>query len=90
MNQNLLHIVARHNVDRIYGDERFDWIDATWVEAVVAEGARLPGREQDHEHAVQHDHAVGAAAPARRTRSRSGSKTKMTEMAARTRGRTAR
>jgi hypothetical protein len=90
VNQNLLYIVARHNFDRIYGDRRFDWIDEDWVDAVVAEGARLPGRDLDHDHVVQHDHAVGAAAPARRTRSRSGSKTKMAEMAARTRGRTPR
>ena len=82
MNQNLLYIVARANVDRIYGDLRFDFIDDDFTEAVVAEGARLPGRD--------HDQAVRAAAPASRTRNRSGSKTKMTAMAARTRGRTTR
>lgn len=81
MNQALLSIVARHNVERIHGDGRFDWIDDDWVEAVVAEGARLPDREQDH------DHAVNAVPPAKCERSRSGSKTKMAAMAARTRGR---
>lgn len=81
MNQNLLYIVARANVDRIYGGLRFDFIDDDFTEAVIAEGARLPGREEDH------DHAVPDAGPAKRTWSRSGSKTKMTAMAARTRGR---
>jgi hypothetical protein len=81
VNQNLLYIVARANVDRIYGDLRFDFIDDDFTEAVVAEGARLPSQEQDH------DHAIHAAAPTNRTRSRSGSKTKMAAMAARTRGR---
>lgn len=91
MNGNLLYLVARHNVERIHGDRRFNWIDNSWINAVVTEGARLPNRAPDHDHhdpAVQHDdHAEGATAPAKRKRSRSGSKTKMVAMAARTRGR---
>jgi hypothetical protein len=87
MNQNLLYIVARHNFDRIYGDGRFDWIDDDWITAVVTEGARLHGKERVHDHAVQHDHGVGATAQAKRKRRRSASKAKMTAMAARTRGR---
>jgi len=71
MNANLLYIVGRANVDRIYGDLRFDFIDDDFTEAVVAEGARLPGRERVHDHVVQHDHAVGAAEPASRTRHKS-------------------
>lgn len=59
-----------------------DWIDSDFIEAVVT-----IGKELHHDHAVQHDHAVGGAAPASRTRSRSGSKAKMAAMAARTRGR---
>lgn len=78
---NLLYIVARANVDRIYGDMRFDWIDDDWTEAVVSIAAGMSGREPDH------DHAEHAAIPVKRTRSRSGSKTKMVAMAARTRGR---
>jgi hypothetical protein len=53
MNQNLLYIVARHNVDRIYGDLRFDHIDDDFTEAVVSVGATLPGREPDHDPAVR-------------------------------------
>jgi hypothetical protein len=71
VNENLLYIVARHNFDRIYGDGRFDWIDDDWTLAVVTEGARLHGRERVHDHAVQHDHGVGATAPAKRKQSRS-------------------
>lgn len=41
---NLLSVVARANVDRIYGDLRFDYIDADFTEAVVSVAAGLPGR----------------------------------------------
>ena len=45
-----------------------DWFDDDFIQAVVDVGARLPGREQDHDHAVQHDHAVGAADPVKRSK----------------------
>lgn len=42
VNQNLLYIVARANVDRIYGDLRFDFIDDDFTEAVVSVAAAMP------------------------------------------------
>ena len=45
MNQNLLYLVARHNLERIYGDHRFDWIDNDFIQAVVAVAKELPGGE---------------------------------------------
>jgi hypothetical protein len=81
VNQNLLYLVARLNVERIHDDRRFDWIDNDFIKAVVAGGKELPGREQDH------DHDVDAAVPSKGKRRRGGSKTKMAAMAARTRGR---
>jgi len=65
MNQNLLYLVARHNVDRIYGDGRFDWIEDTWVRAVVAIGKKLPGRRE-----VPTESKTTMAAMAARTRGR--------------------
>jgi hypothetical protein len=50
MNGNLLYIVARHNVERIYGNGRFDFIDDDLVQAVLDVAAELPDprRRRDH------------------------------------------
>jgi hypothetical protein len=74
MNQNLLYLVARHNVERIYGDRRFDWIDDDFIKAVVAVAKELPGGENI------------VTFPST-TRKKNDTYKKMREMAARTRKR---
>ncbi len=46
MTENLLYIVARHNVERILGDRRFDFVDDDFIEAVVRVGEALPGGDK--------------------------------------------
>jgi len=70
VNQNLLYIVARANVDRIYGDLRFDWIDDDWTEAVVSVGARLPGLDHDHAVPTSKEKMIEMAARTREGRTR--------------------